>query len=164
VKPAIRGVRFKDSRRGSEKRNVPARIAGWLLLSLLLALPGAAESFVWVDETGVTHITNDPARVPEPVRAQRHDAETLRSIWDGPVDRSSPPAGAAVDGEEARTRRALQAAVDDLQRGENARAAALLRGILREQPGRPEPHWYLAQIDRYRGRYDSAEPHLLPFL
>jgi len=143
---------------------VLARIAGWLSLSLLLALPGAAESFVWVDEAGVTHITNDPEHVPDPVRARRHDAESLRSIWDGPVDRAAPPASAGVDSEEDRTRRALQAAVDDLQRGENARAAALLRGILRDQPGRPEPHWYLAQIDRYRGRYDSAEQHLEAFL
>jgi hypothetical protein len=143
---------------------VLARIAAWTLLALLLALPGAAESFVWVDEDGVTHITNDPERVPEPVRARPHDAESLRSIWDGPVDRRSPPAGAGPDREEERTRRALQGAVDDLQRGENARAAAVLRGILREQPGRPEPHWYLAQLDRYRGRYDSAAVHLEAFL
>jgi hypothetical protein len=135
------------------------------LLPLLLALPGAGESFVWVDETGVTHITNDPARVPEPVRARAHDAEALRSIWDGPLDRAAlPPAGTTVDREEDRTRRVIQSAVDDLQRGENARAAAALRGILREQPGRPEPHWYLAQLDRYRGRYDSAEAHLEAFL
>ena len=141
-----------------------ARIAAWSLLPLLLALPGAAESFVWVDEDGVTHITNDPERVPEPVRARPHDAESLRSIWDGPVDRRSPPAGAGPDREEDRTRRALRGAVDDLQRGENARAAAVLRSILREQPGRPEPHWYLAQLDRYRGRYDSAAQHLEAFL
>jgi tetratricopeptide (TPR) repeat protein len=143
---------------------VLARIAGWMLVPMLLALPGAAESFVWVDEDGVTHITNDPERVPEPVRARRHDVESLRSIWDGPVDRKSPPAGSGPDREEDRTRRTLHAAVDDLQRGENARAAAVLRSILREQPGRPEPHWYLAQLDRYRGRYDSAEQHLEAFL
>jgi tetratricopeptide (TPR) repeat protein len=143
---------------------VLARIAAWTLLPLLLALPGAAESFVWVDEDGVTHITNDPERVPEPVRARPHDAESLRSIWDGPVDRRSPPAGAGPDREEDRTRRALRGAVDDLQRGENARAAAVLRSILREQPGRPEPHWYLAQLDRYRGRYESAAQHLEAFL
>jgi hypothetical protein len=66
--------------------------------------------------------------------------------------------------EEARTQRALRAAVDDLRRGENGRAAAELRGILREQPGRPEPHWYLALLDRHRGRYDSAASHLEAFL
>jgi len=131
---------------------------------MLFALAGVAESFVWVDEAGVTHITNDPERVPEPVRARSHDVEALRSIWDGPVDRRSPPAGTGSDREEDRTRRALRGAVDDLQRGENARAAAVLRSILREQPGRPEPHWYLAQLDRYRGRYDSAAAHLEAFL
>jgi Domain of unknown function (DUF4124) len=143
---------------------VLARIAAWTLLLLLLALPGAGESFVWVDEAGVTHITNDPERVPEPVRARAHDVESLRSIWDGPIDRRSPPAGSGSDREEDRTRRALRGAVDDLQRGENARGAAVLRSILREQPGRPEPHWYLAQLDRYRGRYDSAAQHLEAFL
>ena len=106
-----------------------ARIAAWSLLPLLLALPGAADSFVWVDEDGVTHITNDPERVPDPVRARPHDAESLRSIWDGPVDRRSPPAGAGPDREEDRSRRALRGAVYDLQRGENARAAAVLRSI-----------------------------------
>jgi hypothetical protein len=143
---------------------VLARTASWTLLLTLFALPGAAESFVWVDEAGVTHITNDPERVPEPVRSRAHDAEALRSIWDGPVDRRSPPASAKPDLVEDRTRRALRGAVDDLQRGENARAAAVLRSILREQPGRPEPHWYLAQLDRYRGRYASAASHLEAFL
>jgi hypothetical protein len=143
---------------------MPVRIAPWMLLSMLLALAGAAENFVWVDESGVTHITNDPARVPEQVRARDHDPESLRSLWDGPVDRTAPPASTASDRDEERTRRQLRAAVDDLQRGENARGAALLRGLLREQPGRPEPHWYLAQLDRYRGRYESAEKHLQAFL
>ncbi len=141
-----------------------SRIAVSLLLPLLLAPAGAAENFVWVDEAGVTHITNDPARVPEPVRERGHDPKSLRSLWDGPVDRGAPPASAARGHDEERTRRQLRAAVDDLQRGENARAAALLRGLLREQPGRPEPHWYLAQLDRYRGRYDSADQHLRAFL
>jgi len=136
-----------------------------MTLLVLIALAGAAENFVWVDEAGVTHITDDPARVPDSVRGHANDAEALRSLWDGPVGRpTTPPTGAAVDREEDRTRRALQAAVDDLQRGENARAAALLRAILRDQPGRPEPHWYLAQLDRYRGRYDSAGQHLEAFL
>jgi tetratricopeptide (TPR) repeat protein len=135
------------------------------LISLLLASSGAAENFVWVDESGITHITNDPDRVPAPVRDRAHDPDSLRTVWEGPVDRQAPRAPtAALDRDEERTLRALRAAVDDLQRGENARAAATLRGILREQPGRPEPHWYLAQLDRYRGRYDSAEQHLEAFL
>ena len=142
-----------------------ARIAGWTLFATLVALPVVAETFVWVDESGVTHISNDPAHVPERVRERAHDPESLRSLWEGPVDRAAAPAAsAALDRDEERTRRVLRAAVEDLQRGENARAAALLRGILREQPGRPEPHWYLALLDRHRGRYDSAGEHLEAFL
>jgi tetratricopeptide (TPR) repeat protein len=140
------------------------RIAVSLLLPMLLALAGAAEGFVWVDEAGVTHITNDPAQVPESVRGRAHDPESLRSLWNGPLDRAAPPANAALDQDEERTQRQLRSAVTDLERGENARAAAVLRALLREQPGRPEPHWYLAQLDRYRGRYDSAAGHLEAFL
>jgi tetratricopeptide (TPR) repeat protein len=131
---------------------------------MLLAPAGVAETFIWVDEAGVTQITNNSERVPPSVRERAHDPEALGSLWDGPMGRATPPANAAPDREEERTRRALRSAVDDLQRGENARAAAVLRSILREQPGRPEPHWYLAQLDRYRGRYDSAAQHLEAFL
>ncbi len=146
-----------------------ARLLALLPLATALALAAASEeSFVWVDAHGVTHISNDPAKVPEDVRERAREPEALRSLWEGPIDPRTAPGSAAlrpaVDLAEARTRRILQAAVTDLERGENARAAALLRGILREQPGRPEPHWYLALLDRHRGRYDSAESHLETFL
>jgi uncharacterized protein DUF4124/tetratricopeptide repeat protein len=139
-----------------------------MLCALLVALSAflaAAETFVWVDENGVTQITNDPTRVPAAVREQPPDPDALRSLWQGPVDGASSAGKArSFDRDEQRTQSALQSAVNDLQRGENARAAAVLRAILREQPGRPEPHWYLAQLDRHRGRYDSAAQHLEAFL
>jgi len=141
---------------------------------LLLALGGAergpaedSRTWVWVDEDGVTHITDDPERVPEALRSRDHDPEALRALWDGPVDTAAASGGGGEsppDRAEARVQRLLRAAVEDLRRGENARAAASLRSILRERPGRPEPHWYLALLDRYRGRYDSAETHLERFL
>ena len=139
------------------------------LLAIAVAPPTAAEapSYVWVDAHGVTHISNDPAKVPAEVRGGDQGPDALRSLWQGPVDptaRVRPASRSVPDRAEARTQRILQAAVSDLQRGENARAAALLRGILREQPGRPEPHWYLGLLDRHRGRYDSAESHLETFL
>ena len=142
--------------------------ARWLAspsLAVLLALAAGAETFVWVDESGVTHITDDAERVPAAVRERAHDPESLRALWSGPVaDGAGASAAPTQDLAEARTRRALRAAVEDLQRGENARAAAQLRGILRDRPGRPEPHWYLALLDRHRGRYDSAASHLEGFL
>jgi hypothetical protein len=144
---------------------VSARSLGFALLAVLLALAAAAETFVWVDENGVTNITDDAESVPEAVRDRPHDPESLRSLWSGPVGQSAAKRPTpALDLEEARTRRALRAAVEDLRLGENGRAAAQLRGILREQPGRPEPHWYLALLDRHRGRYDSAASHLEAFL
>lgn len=140
-------------------------VVGGVWFGVVLALVAAAETFVWVDEDGVTHITDDPTRAPAAIRERRHDPESLRSLWDGPVDLAAlPPSPGPPDRAEARTRRMLRSAVADLQRGENGRAAAVLRGILREQPGRPEPHWYLALLDRHRGRYASAEGHLETFL
>jgi len=51
---------------------------GLLLSALLLASAAAAEPWVWVDEQGVTHIADDPAAVPEPVRQQgAQDREAL---------------------------------------------------------------------------------------
>jgi hypothetical protein len=143
---------------------VSTRLFSVALLAALLALAAAAETFIWVDEAGVTHLTDDPERVPEAVRDQPHGPESRRALWSGPVGERDAASGSAVGLEEARTLRALRAAVDDLERGENGRAAAQLRSILREQPGRPEPHWYLAILDRYRGRYDAAEVHLEAFL
>jgi Peptidase MA superfamily/Domain of unknown function (DUF4124) len=147
---------------------VTRRIACWTLSAALWAALSAgvalADNYVWVDEDGVTHISNDPERVPEAVRERRHDSESLRALWNGPVGSAEGGPKRTPDLAEQRTQRALRAAVEDLQRGENGRAAAQLRAILREQPGRPEPHWYLALLDRHRGRYESAQEHLEAFL
>jgi hypothetical protein len=142
-----------------------------VLLPLLMAiaagvLPCAAlaDTFIWMDEAGVTHMTNDPARAPESVRTPRHGREALAALWDGPLGEpgSAPPG--RTDASEARTLRLIAGAVADLERGETARATVALEGILREQPTRPEPHWYLALLDRHRGRYESAAVHLEAFL
>ncbi|MEM7413365.1 MAG: DUF4124 domain-containing protein [Myxococcota bacterium] len=135
---------------------------GCVLVAGVLGI-ATAETFVWIDERGVTHISNQPANVPEEVRERSHGPEARRALWDGPVGQAATRDPSA-NREEARVQRALRAAVGDLQRGENARAAAELRGILREHPARPEPHWYLALLDRHRGRYDSARSHLEAFL
>jgi hypothetical protein len=141
------------------------RLQVWLVAAAVLVLLffAANRTFVWVDEHGVTHLSNDPSAAP----ALSHtDSTDLAALWRGPLDTSLPmPVRAShPDREEARTRRLIEGAVDDLRRGENARAAAVLEGILRERPMRPEPHWYLALLDRHRGRYESAESHLRAFL
>jgi len=137
----------------------------WAALGCVAGLAAGAETFVWVDEAGVTHLSNDSSKVPLAVLERDHDPEAVRQLWAGPVgDRPGARGVAPQDRAEARVQRALRAAVADLQRGENARAAAQLRDLLREQPARPEPHWYLALLDRHRGRYDSAAAHLDAFL
>ncbi|MFI5216825.1 MAG: DUF4124 domain-containing protein [Candidatus Limnocylindria bacterium] len=136
-----------------------------LLSALLLASAAAAEPWVWVDPQGVTHIADDPAAVPEEVREQgAQDRDALRGLWDdvrGPLDAE------AADGagrEQERTLRLIRGAVSDLERGETARAQVALEGVLRDEPGQPEAHWYLALLERQRGRYDSAQAHLEAFL
>ena len=52
----------------------------------------------------------------------------------------------------------------ELERAENARAAAALMSVLRLDARNPEAHWYLALLARQRGRYETAEVHLRAFL
>jgi hypothetical protein len=133
----------------------------------LLAMAVAAETFVWIDKKGVTHITNDPEQVPDAARRPGgHSRAALAELWDEVLGEGieSLPERAAVTRDEARVQRLVRGAVADLQRGENARASVTLESILRERPTRPEPHWYLALLDRHRGRYDSSQAHLEAFL
>jgi hypothetical protein len=130
------------------------------------ALSGSvhSETFVWVDEAGVTHMTDDPERVPPRLRREGgHVPPPAEARWDGPLG-TRPVRGARTGAARARTERLIRGAVQDLKRGETARAAVALDAILRDEPTRPEPHWYLAMLDRHRGRYDSAEAHLRAFL
>ena len=136
------------------------------LAALALASGAAAELHVWVDESGQTHVTDDPATIPQNRRATASsDAVELRGLWDEGI--SGPPVETppgVSGGEEDRTLRLLRTAVEDLGRGETARASALLAEVLRAAPNRPEAHWYLALLDWQRGRLDAAELHLRAFL
>jgi len=140
-----------------------------LLVGALWARPdfAVAETFVWVDEQGVTHLSDDPAAVPETLRGTHAetDVDRLRSLWDDGFTGPPVPTPAGGSGSESdRVLRLLRGAVQDLGRGEAARAAAALRSAARLEPRRPEPHWYLALVDHQRGRFDSAAEHLQAFL
>lgn len=135
-----------------------------LVFSLSLAIGGVAdfstaEMFVWIDPDGLTHISDDPSGVPDNVKTGRDD---LADLW-------TDATGEAVSGvrpDRARSRidRLIQGAVADLQSGETARATVTLDAVLRTAPATPRAHWYLALLDRQRGRYDSARAHLEAFL
>ena len=144
---------------------------------LLLALAAAGETFVWVDAQGVTHVTDDPSAVPPEARERLRDSGDLSDLWDGVVAEPAAPtepdgargsseriAGPGRGAARDRTARLIRGAAEDIDRGENARAAAALESVLRQEPSRPEAHWYLAHLDRARGRYDSAAGHLRAFL
>jgi tetratricopeptide (TPR) repeat protein len=139
-----------------------------LALGLLLAVapPASAAVYTWVDEQGVTHIADDPAVVPESALPQpREGRAALRGLWQGGVVDGHAPAAERSGGvEQERVQRLVRGALEDLQRGETARASVALRSALRLDPRCPEAHWYAAMLDRERGRYESAEVHLEDFL
>jgi tetratricopeptide (TPR) repeat protein len=125
-----------------------------------------AESFIWVDDAGMTHLTDDPEAVPPAHReAASDEIDSLRGLWKdsilGPA-MTTPVGGSGR--ERDRHLRLLRGAVNDLRRGETARAAATLRSVKRLAPKQAETYWYLAMLDRQRGRYESAHTHLKRFL
>lgn len=146
-------------------RRARAQIA-WAALWLALAAGAArAELYVWVDAEGQTHISDDPKAVPPGAASLPGSGGGAGALWDGQV--AGPPARAASrDRSESERRIDLQVrgALDDLRRGETARAAASLEGVVRAEPANPEAHWYLALLDRQRGRLESVERHLEAFL
>ena len=141
-----------------------------LLGFLTLVLPASGGVYTWVDEDGVTHIVDDPAALPEGARSDAREGRAgLRGLWEEgvvgptPVPPAPSPSGSGSLQQE-RARRLIRGAVEDLGRGETARASAALEGVLRSDPNQAEAHWYLALLARQRGRYDSAEVHLRAFL
>lgn len=142
----------------------PARILLPAALVVLMGFAATAELFVWVDDEGRTHVTDDPDSVP-PGSVARGSQDEVGDLWAEGFRGPEPTRRSTRSGRhEERTRRLLQGAIEDLRRGESARAAAALEGVLRREPSRPEAHWYLALLDRQRGRFDSAERHLASFL
>jgi hypothetical protein len=136
-----------------------------LLLACALACPllVAADLHVWVDEHGVTHVTDDPDAAPRGEAVS--DPGGLRTLWGRDlVGEPLAPTLGGSSSEEGRQLRALRAALDDLERGETARAAVLLREVLREDPARAEAHFVLAILEGRRGHLDQAEVHLRAFL
>ena len=111
-----------------------------LVSALVLAQAASADDFVWVDENGVTHFTNDPSKVPAELRREGGSSlDDTRGLWDRWIlgERTGTPPGAG--GSDAdRVTRLLRGAESDLRRGETSRAAATLRSIVELDPTRAE--------------------------
>jgi hypothetical protein len=139
------------------------RLSLWLALAVLAPFLVAAELHVYVDEHGTTHVTDDPSAVPEGRPAT--DPGDLRLLWGGDVlGEPIPPTLGGSSSDADRQLRSLRAALEDLARGETARAGVLLREVLRQEPNRPEAHFVLAILEGRRGHLDDAELHLRAFL
>ena len=139
------------------------RFVPLLLCALSVPLPVWAELHVWVDEQGTTHVTDDPESVPSGQTAS--DPGDLPLLWGGDaLGEPLPPTFAGGSGDSDRQLRALRSALEDLERGETARAAVQLSEVLRQEPGRAEAHFVLAILEGRRGHLDQAELHLRSFL
>ena len=110
-----------------------ARVILLCVAFLLVPLKAGTGLYVWVGEDGTTHVTDDPEKIPP----ERRDlvlerVEELRALWDDGL--SGPPLvtpRGASGSEEDRVLRQVRGAVDDLRRGETARATATLRSVLK---------------------------------
>lgn len=136
-----------------------------ILAAGLSAAQAAAETWLWVDADGVTHVTDDPAAVPEAARDRLvPEGEARARIWADGVE--GPPVGGERSGGErvARARRLVAGALDELRAGETARARASLEAALRSDPDLAEAHWYLALLEHQRGQLGASAEHLQDFL
>ena len=135
-----------------------ARLRGllrWGAVVLLGALLVPATVAVFVDEQGHPYLT-DRDRAPVEGASQLSPAE-LRLRWRG--DLLGPPLDTPPDpgGEEGRFRRELDAARDDLARGDVRHALERLRQLSRSWPGRPEALFLIAKVELERGHYVPAQ-------
>ena len=129
----------------------------------------SAAPYFWIDDSGVTHMTDRLDAVPSDVRAApgTPDITVLRGLWSGDVVDLQPRSVDPWESRRAasqRSQRIVAGALEDIARGERARASAALESVLRDEPAHPQAHWILAGLDRERARYASAERHLAAFL
>jgi len=129
----------------------------------LCAASAGADTFVWIDGHGATHVTNDAASVPD--GATLVPEPERGGLWGGRV--AGPPLApeaSSTSSADDRLARLLRDAADDLARGETGRAQVGLESVLADSPANAEAHWYLAALERQRGRRHSAGEHLRAFL
>ncbi|HIG69068.1 MAG TPA: hypothetical protein EYG46_17335 [Myxococcales bacterium] len=160
--PEVRLIPTRLVRSASVLGLIAASFVAWMFVGV----PVWAESFVWVDDAGMTHLTDDPNRVPtEQLNPKRDGVDALRGLWRDNflgVTTSTPPGASGSDVDRAM--RLLRGAVSDMRRGEMARAVATLRSVKRMSPKLAETYWYLALLDRQRGRYDGAHKNVRRFI
>lgn len=86
---------------------------------MFVGVPVWAESFIWVDDAGMTHLTDDPNRVPtEQLNPKRDGVDALRGLWRDNIlgaTTSTPPGASGSDVDRAM--RLLRGAVADMRRG-----------------------------------------------
>lgn len=130
-----------------------------VLLSLILVvllMPGKVS--IWIDEEGHTLLTNR-SLAPREGMIRLAPAD-LSLAWRGRVTGKGSVSGLGSSSEEDRFHRELLGARDDIIRGETRRGLRTLRRLNQSYPGRPEPAWLLARVERRRGRLEPARDAL----
>jgi hypothetical protein len=135
------------------------RRLGWVLAALLAcaaALPSVVG--VWVDKQGRVLLSD---REPERTEGlEPSSPEALAREWRGRwAERALEPIRASSS-ESDRYARELEAALDDVRRGELRSGLRTLRRLWAREPARPEAPWYLAKLERARGRLLPAQEAL----
>jgi hypothetical protein len=126
------------------------------VLACVALLPSVVS--VWMGEDGRTLLTD---REPEP-----HEGlfpvppDALARAWRGRFESDSLETPPSSSSSQDRYGRELRAALDDVRRGELKTGLRTLRRMVAQEPSRPEAAWYLARIERARGRLVPAKEAL----
>jgi hypothetical protein len=137
------------------------RPLSWLALGIsLLTIPGKLS--VYVDESGRAWLTDGSK--PPTAGARRLQPDEVSIAWNGKW--LGPPLDVPSDAstQEDRYLRELRAARQDLELGQVRSAVRRLRRLVRQHPAAPEAPWLLAQVERSRGRLESARSALAGML
>lgn len=141
----------------AEREGVRRNLVVLTVLACLALLPGVVS--VWLDRDGRALLTDRDRSAHEGLQPMRPDAlaREWRGRWLGePLE----PAAGASSSEGDRYARELDGALDDVRRGELKSGLRTLRRLAAREPGRPEAPWYLARIERARGRLLPAQEAL----
>lgn len=149
--------------RRSARNPVPRAL---LVLAAAVAQPSPAETYLWIDDSGITHVTDDPKAVPPGARGKLvPEGDARVGLWSDELAGPPPPRDDdGTHGDTDRARRLVRGALEDLARGETARAQSALADALRIAPRTAEAHWYLALLEQQRGHFEDAASHLRDFL
>jgi hypothetical protein len=129
------------------------RLVGVISAAVAGVLVGAVAA--WIDPSGRTILTDGDE--PPVAGAVRVEPEDLATRWKGNAIEGPQKGVRDSSRPEDRLERQVRGALADLQGGDAERGLAEVRRLHRRYPSRPDLALALAEIERRRGRFESAE-------